>query len=216
MEYRKDKKEILSKLYVQPGLEDALALPPDLRPHYLSLVLRLPIEDSRKLIRKAIDWTNNWSHHSYYVQRHDTLHITLVDIGTTCSFQSSLQELVEKLKQFLENSKPPSISVTLKEAKIGSSGINCELISEDELDDWIANMGKAISVGKVKKLKDRSISLVRYRTQGDHEWDLIRNFFANLESVDASFDDDVSFNELSLVRLDKVAQYFDVLHTFRV
>ena len=65
-----------------------------------------------------------------------------------------MQELVEKLKQFIENSKPPSISVTLKEAKIGSSGINCELISEDELDDWIANMGKAISVGKVKKLKD--------------------------------------------------------------
>ncbi len=59
MEYRKGKKDTLSGLYAQGVVEEALALPSDLRPHYLSLVLRLPIEISQELTQKAIDWTNN-------------------------------------------------------------------------------------------------------------------------------------------------------------
>ncbi|MBW7990802.1 MAG: hypothetical protein FVQ84_12415 [Planctomycetes bacterium] len=216
MDYRKGKEQTLKELYVQPGLGDALTLPADLRPQYLSLVLRIPIDHSQKLIRKAIDWTNDLSHHSFYIQRHDTLHITLVDIGRAWSFQSSLQEFFDKLNQFLKKSNPPQINITLEKAKIGSSGINCELLYDEKLDDWISSLGKSLSVGVVKKLKARSISLIRYRTQSDKDWYLIRQHLATLESVDADFDEKVSFDELSLVRLDKVAQYFDVLHTFKV
>ena len=216
MEYRKGKEQTLKELYVQPGLEDALILPADLRPHYLSLVLRIADDHSQKLIRRSIDWINDLSYHSFYIQRHDTLHITLVDIGKVWSFQSSLQVICDRLTQFLKESDLQKIKVMLDQAKIGSSGINCELAYDDKLDSWISSLGESLSVGTVKKLKARSISLIRYRAQSDKDWRSIRQHLTILESVDAKFDAEVSFNELSLVRLDKVAQYFDVLHTFKL
>jgi hypothetical protein len=68
-------------------------------------------------------------------------------------------------------------------------------------------------------LDRRSISLVRYLVPNRNNQAVMDSLTASLvalKNVKADYTQEVRVNELLLVRLDKVADYFEVLHTFKL
>ncbi|MGA1870257.1 MAG: hypothetical protein ACMUJM_17095 [bacterium] len=217
MKYRKNKQEILAGLFEQKDLRKELALPPDIRLHYLSIVVLLPLGISRNLTMDALDWVKSWNHGCYYIQRTDSMHLTLAEIGSISGSQTPLQDIIRRTDNYLATNTPRKIHLKLTEAKIGSSGINCHIEpAHDEIEDWLEHFGREFPELKIKPLTNRSISLVRYLIPKPNFKDDIRDSLARLEPVDATYNQPIKLNELLLVRLDKVAQYFQALHQFKL
>jgi hypothetical protein len=213
MDFRRDQQKTLTSLYEQPGLAWDLIHPPDIRPHYLSIVACLPKDISQRLILDAVGWVNNWAKNSYYIQRSSSLHLTFAEILST---PPSLRVAIQKLKEYIAANSPKVICIKLTSAKIGASGINCHVESADQhTTKFVADLKNHFSEFTIKNVEDRSISLIRYLFRdGQHSKKVIGNALNELKDARAKYDILLEFRELNLVRLDKVAQYFELLHTF--
>lgn len=217
MKYRRPAKEILNNLYEQKGLGESLRLPPDIRTHYASIVVRLPEDPRRQLASDAIDWTRGWDQRLYYIQRADTLHLTLVDLGPLNRVAKPLSEVVEKVTEVINTVKRRP-SFELVEPEIARSGINCRIEANAELEWLVSALYEKLGLEE-KKLSDRSISLVRYLLPEpeDKSKERLKELLQELAKKEVkSCNEKVSVKEIQLVRLDKVAEYFQVLHQFPV
>ncbi len=213
MEFRNGEEQTLKRLYEQPGLARDLSNPPDMRPHYLSIVGHLPKDISQRLILDTVGWVSSWAKNIYYIQRPSSLHLTFVEITEP---PSSLRGEIEKLKQYILTNSPRKICVKLTSAKIGASGINCHVESTNQhTEQFIANLKKQFPEFTIKDIKERSISLLRYLFNDARSKNMIRDYLTELKANgQAEYELPLDFQELILVRIDKVAQYFELLHTF--
>ena len=214
MNYRKSRPATLCGLYEQEDLTRELALPPDMRTHYLSIVVLLPLEICRNMTIDALDWVNRWNPMCYYVQRTDSMHLTLAEIRSISDSKTSLRDIIQRVDDYLATSSPGSIQIKLTEAMIGSSGINCHVEPVDKTKDWLEKFGRKFPELTVKPLNNRSISLVRYIFPEPSFKEVFRYYLARLEPVNATYNQLITLDKLFLVRLDKVAQYFQALHQF--
>ena len=213
MEYRKDKEVILNNLYEQPGLSRLLGMPSDKRQHFLSIVLRLPKDKREQLSRDAIDWTNGWEDQIYYIQRTDSIHLTFVEIGPINNFPMFLKDIVIAIKDYLQKVEKNNLLI-LTEPKIGRSGINCEFeVGSPHLNILVEQLHKKINV-EHKDLRKQSISLVRYLIPEPSFKLLLEKGLSKIEKLNVIYNQKVNVEELHLVRIDKVADYFQTLNTF--
>ncbi len=208
---------ILNSLYEQKGLGESLRLPPDIRTHYASIVVRLPEDPRRQLASDAIDWTRGWDQRLYYIQRADTLHLTLVDLGPLNRVARPLSEVVEKVTEVIKTTVKRRPSFKLVEPEIGRSGINCRIEANVELEQLVSAFYKKLGLEEEKKLSTRSISLVRYLLPGPEDRERLKELLQELaKKAVEPYGEQVSVKEIQLARLDKVAEYFQVLHQFPV
>ena len=213
-------KDTLSKIYEQSGLSDLLKMPAEKRPHYLSLVIRLPSACGERLHATALDMTRGWDRETYRVQRADTLHITVADIGEIDGDHKLEKDIIASLEAHFPIYDKRNLSLSFYEPVIGASGINYAL--ETNSAHLVVLMGKAqvICGVKEKPFEKRSISVVRYlipdpehtaEYQGKIREQLMGIFDSNFRRHNG-----MGITELQLVELGKVADHFDVLHTFKL
>ena len=163
MKYRIDKKKTLKELSFQPEIVQNQKLPVDGRTDWLSLLLLIPLEDAMELSRNAIDLIRHWDPHLYYLQRGETQHITFLEFGEINLLKVSLKDINSNLKKFLATSQVKKISVTLTEAQICRTGINCMFdYDEKVLDRWIDDLSESLLLGPATPLSHRSIIFIIY------------------------------------------------------
>lgn len=214
-------KDTLSKIREQSGLSDLLQMPADESPHYLSIVIRLPSTCGERLRASALDMTRGWDPETYHVQRADTLHITVADIAEVGADHKSIPDIVDGLESYFPQYDKKNLSIDFYEPVIGASGINYAL--ETRSAHLVVLMGKVQDICEVKEHKEfeeRSISVVRYRIPDPERTteyqNRIREQLQGILDSDFRRHNGMGITELQLVELDKVADYFDVLHTFKL
>lgn len=217
MNYRKNnKKKILANLYEQADLREMVKIPSDIRPHYLSIIVHLPVQLREKLMIDAIDWINGWYNGIYHIQRNDSIHLTLVDIGRINNFKGPIEKIIKGIEDKLEKNKTKDLSFKLIKPEIGSSGINIKIEPTSDLKKLTNDLYIFIDENNIKTLEKRSISLIRYLIPEESYKILIKESLSKLENLEIFYNQQVYIDELKLVRLDKVAEYFQILHVFKL
>jgi len=227
MKLRKGENETFKKLYEQEGLCNLLKVPRSRRPTYISFVVRIPSPLKEKLILDALDCVNGCDAELFYVQKSESLHLTYADIGPANSLKIPLNEIVHETRQYISKISGKDFRLEVTELSIGSSGINCEVRPiSSEVEEFIIQLQKIAHVKELKGLKGRSISLVRYLIPNPACRLLIREKLLEVARVNYDYSSskeiyperffEFSGAEFHLVRLDKVADFFDILCTFSV
>jgi len=212
--------DTLNKIYEQSGLSDLLQMPADKRPHYLSLVIRLPSTSGARLHATALDMTRGWDPETFHVQRADTLHITVADIGKINEGHKPIVDIVDNLESYFPKYNERDLSLDFYEPVIGASGINYALETRSGHLLGLMVESQRICGVKEKRFEERSISVVRYRIPDPKRTaeyqDRIRKQLQGILDSNFRRHNGMRVTELQLVELDKVADYFEVLHTFEL
>ncbi len=209
MEYKKhDKDAILSDLYSQDSIEKELLLPPDVRTHYVSLVIQPPKRLRQCISIDALHWIDGWDSNTYYIQLPDTFHVTLMGFGGIGKLGRYVGDILTSLNKQVHEMREENL--VFERAEIGRSGINVSVTAETTA--WLKALGDACGV----EAKVGSLSVIRYRNDEAKRDTLVEQLEELSESSDYSYQARFAIKEmeLSLVRLDKMAYYFTPLSRF--
>lgn len=206
-----------SNLSEQEGLSKFLSIPDDKREHFISLVVEIPVSLKEILAINTIRIVQQKPMDIFFIQKFENLHITIADLGKINNLCSSLDKITSDVQTYLREFRAPNnlYEIKLSEAIIARTGINIELISSDHMCELVDQIQKIARVDQMKSINSRSISLVRYLTQNKNA-ELLKKSLIELQKLDVKFFKKFKVNEICLVRLDKVASYFQRLSKFEL
>jgi len=202
-------------LYEQENIRQELCKCPENRTHFLSLVCKLP-KNSQDILKEFSEkCTEKWDKRTYYSQNKETYHLTIVGFGSDPSKIPPVDQLIENINSVLKRYNNQDIYFYLTEPLLAKSGVNYMIEPSEEMVNMSSELQEHSNYKKTK-LTNRNISLIRYLIPEDSFKLMIKNQMIGIKDLIMDYKEKILVKELLLVRLDKVADYFETIHTFSI
>ena len=215
MEYLFGKKMTLDGIFEQKNIRQELSKDPKDRTHYLSLVCKIPENSQGKIHTFSEKCVSEWDKDTYFVQKEKTQHLTIVDFGPYSEVGDHIEQLKTNIDETLKEYNSQDIFFWLTEPIIAQSGINYGIKASNVLND-ISNKLQVLTEFDKRELKTRSVSLMRYLIPNESFKSTIRDQLIGIENLIMDYKEKIPVKEFLLVRLDKVADHFEIIQTFPV